>query len=228
MLRVVALSGGFSRPEACAELAKNRGMIASFSRALLEDLRHQMTDAEFDALARRRDRRNLPGLGEQDRGMSDAWRAVDAYLAGKLLGDDPALDAALSANAEGGLPAIDVSPVQGKLLHLLARARRRPARSSRSARSAAIRRSGWPARCPTDGRVVTLEIDPHHAEVARANLDRAGVGDRVEIRVGPALETLARCRPRAKRPSISSSSTPTSRTTPITFRRRSIWRGRAR
>jgi fructose-bisphosphate aldolase class I len=49
VLRVVALSGGFARPEACAELAKNRGMIASFSRALLEDLRHQMTDAEFDA-----------------------------------------------------------------------------------------------------------------------------------------------------------------------------------
>ena len=48
VLRVVALSGGFSRPEACAELARNRGMIASFSRALLEDLRHQMTDEEFD------------------------------------------------------------------------------------------------------------------------------------------------------------------------------------
>ena len=49
VLRVVALSGGFARPEACAELAKNRGMIASFSRALLEDLRHGMSDAEFDA-----------------------------------------------------------------------------------------------------------------------------------------------------------------------------------
>ena len=49
VLRVVALSGGFARPEACAELAKNKGIIASFSRALLEDLRHQMTDAEFDA-----------------------------------------------------------------------------------------------------------------------------------------------------------------------------------
>ena len=49
VLRVVALSGGFARPQACAELAKNRGMIASFSRALLEDLRHQMTDTEFDA-----------------------------------------------------------------------------------------------------------------------------------------------------------------------------------
>jgi fructose-bisphosphate aldolase class I len=49
VLRVVALSGGYARPEACAELAKNRGMIASFSRALLEDLRYQMTDAEFDA-----------------------------------------------------------------------------------------------------------------------------------------------------------------------------------
>ena len=122
--------------------------------------------------------------------MSDAWREVDAYLAGKLLGEDEALDAALKANAEGGLPAIDVSPVQGKLLHLLARAA--GARRILEIGTLGGYSTIWLARAvPEDGRVVTLEIDPHHAEVARANLDRAGVGEKVEIRVGPALETLA-------------------------------------
>jgi predicted O-methyltransferase YrrM len=122
--------------------------------------------------------------------MSEAWREVDAYLAGKLLGDDPALDAALRANAEGGLPAIDVSPVQGKLLHLLARAG--GARRILEIGTLGGYSTIWLARALSeDGRVVTLEIDPHHAAVARANLDRAGVGARVEIRVGPALETLA-------------------------------------
>jgi len=122
--------------------------------------------------------------------MSDAWREVDLYLAGKLLGDDPALDAALEANKAGGLPAIDVSPVQGKLLHLLARAA--GARRILEIGTLGGYSTIWLARAvPEDGRVVTLEIDPHHAEVARANLDRAGIGGRVEIRVGPALDTLA-------------------------------------
>ena len=122
--------------------------------------------------------------------MSEGWRDVDLYLAGKLLGEDAALDAALAANQASGLPAIDVSPVQGKLLHLLARA-------AGACRILEIGTLGgystiWLARAvPADGKVVTLEIDPRHAEVARANLDRAGVGDRVEIRVGAALETLA-------------------------------------
>ena len=122
--------------------------------------------------------------------MSDAWRDVDLYLAGKLLGDDPALDAALKANEAGGLPAIDVSPVQGKLLHLLARAT--AARRILEIGTLGGYSTIWLARAvPTDGKVVTLEIDPHHAAVARTNLDRAGVGEKVEIRVGPAIATLA-------------------------------------
>ena len=76
---------------------------------------------------------------------------------------------------------------------------RRQARSSRSARSAAIRRSGWPARCRPDGKVVTLELDPHHAEVARANLERAGLSELVDLRVGPALESLAALACRGRR-----------------------------
>jgi predicted O-methyltransferase YrrM len=122
--------------------------------------------------------------------MSEAWQDVDAYLAGKLLGDDPILDAALRANEEGGLPAIDVSPVQGKLLHLLARAA--GARRVLEIGTLGGYSTIWLARAvPEDGRVVTLEIDPHHAAVARANLDRAGIGTRVDIRVGAALDTLA-------------------------------------
>lgn len=122
--------------------------------------------------------------------MSEQWSAVDAYLADKLLGDDPALAAALAANAANGLPAVDVSPVQGKLLHLLAR-------SAATRRILEIGTLGgystiWLARAlPPSGRLVTLEIDPHHAEIARANVDRAGVGDRVDIRLGPALDSLA-------------------------------------
>ena len=122
--------------------------------------------------------------------MSEAWREVDRYLAGKLLGEDAALDAALRANAEAGLPAIDVSPVQGKLLHLLARAA--GARRILEIGTLGGYSTIWLARAlPDDGKVVTLEIEPHHAAVARANLDRAGLGKRVEIRVGPALDSLS-------------------------------------
>lgn len=122
--------------------------------------------------------------------MSEAWREVDRYLAGKLLGEDAALYAALRANAEEGLPAIDVSPVQGKLLHLLARAA--GARRILEIGTLGGYSTIWLARAlPDDGKVVTLEIEPHHAAVARANLDRAGLGKRVEIRVGPALDSLS-------------------------------------
>ena len=122
--------------------------------------------------------------------MSDAWAKVDTYIAGKLLAPDPALDAALAANAAGGLPAIDVSAVQGKFLHLLALA-------TGANRILEVGTLGgystiWLARAlGEDGRLVTLEIDPHHAAVAKANVDRAGVGKKVEIRVGPAADTLA-------------------------------------
>lgn len=118
------------------------------------------------------------------------WAAVDDYIAAKLLGDDQQLTDALAANAAGGLPAIDVSPVQGKFLHLLAKAV--GAKRILEVGTLGGYSTIWLARAlPSDGRLITLEIDPHHAEVARANLDRAGVADKVEVRVGPALETLA-------------------------------------
>lgn len=123
--------------------------------------------------------------------MSVASAEVDAWIADRLIGDDPALDEALARNAAEGLPAIDVSPAQGKLLHILAR-------SIGAWRILEVGTLGgystiWLARAlPDHGVLVTLEIDPHHAEVARANLDAAGVGDKVEIRVGPAVEMLTR------------------------------------
>ena len=114
---------------------------------------------------------------------------VDAYIARQLLADDPALTAALAANAAAGLPAIDVAPVQGKLLHLLAA-------MSGARRILEVGTLGgystiWLARAlPRDGRLISCEIDPHHAAVARANLVRAGVAGQVEVRVGPASTTL--------------------------------------
>lgn len=120
----------------------------------------------------------------------EMWHAVDDYIAGHLLADDPALAAALAANEAGGLPAIDVSETQGKMLHLFARMM--GARRILEVGTLGGYSTIWLARAlPEDGRLVTLEIDPHHAEVARGNLARAGVADRCEVRIGPAVETLA-------------------------------------
>lgn len=127
---------------------------------------------------------------DRTRPPDPGWAAVDDYIAGHLLGEDAVLAAALDANEAAGLPAIDVSAAQGKMLYLLAR-------MCGAARILEVGTLGgystiWLARAVGEGgRVVTLEIDPHHAEVARGNLDRAGVGERVEILIGPATETLA-------------------------------------
>lgn len=116
-------------------------------------------------------------------------RDVDTLLDRILAGDDPELQAALAASDAAGLPPIAVSAQQGKFLNLLATA-------TRATRILEIGTLGgystiWLARAAgPGGAVVTLEYEPKHAEVARANLDRAGVGKRVKILVGPALETL--------------------------------------
>jgi predicted O-methyltransferase YrrM len=117
------------------------------------------------------------------------WCDVDGYVGGLLVGPDPALDAALAANAAAGLPAIDVSPAQGKLLHLLARAT--GARRILEVGTLGGYSTIWLARAlPADGRLVTLEVDPRHARVARENLARAGLDGVVEVLDGPALQTL--------------------------------------
>jgi predicted O-methyltransferase YrrM len=122
--------------------------------------------------------------------MSEAqWTAVDRYFADELLPDDPVLDAALEASVAAGLPSINVTPNQGMILHILARA-------IGAKRILEIGTLGgystiWLARAlPADGRLITLEADSKHADVARANLARAGLADIVEVRLGRALDTL--------------------------------------
>ena len=122
--------------------------------------------------------------------MTDSWDRVDTYIGEKLIGDDAILAAALAHNAENGLPPIDVSAAQGKMLYLLAQ-------MAGARRILEIGTLGgystiWLARAlPDDGALVTLEVDPMHARVAQANLDRAGLSNRAEIRVGPAMDSLA-------------------------------------
>lgn len=114
---------------------------------------------------------------------------VDEFLDTTVVGDDPALSAAREASDAAGLPQIAVSTQQGKFLSLLAGAIK--ARSVLEIGTLGGFSTIWLARgVGPDGRVLTLEYEPKHAEVARANIDRAGVGDRVEVVVGPALETL--------------------------------------
>ena len=114
---------------------------------------------------------------------------VDAFLDATVLSDDPALSAALAASDAAGLPKIAVSAQQGKFLSVLAGA-------IQARRILEIGTLGgfstiWLARgAGPEGRVLTLEYEPKHAEVARTNIDRAGVGDRVEVVVGAALDTL--------------------------------------
>jgi predicted O-methyltransferase YrrM len=119
----------------------------------------------------------------------ERWAEVDRYVADLLVPSDPALDAALAANVAAGLPAHDVSPTQGRLLELLARVR--GARRILEVGTLGGYSTIWLARgMAPGGRLVTLEREPHYAEVARENLARAGFADVVEVRVGPALETL--------------------------------------
>jgi predicted O-methyltransferase YrrM len=121
--------------------------------------------------------------------MTQTWTAVDQYIVDHIVPSDAALDEALRASTAGGLPAINVSPAQGKMLMLFAKL----------AQARAILEIGtlggystiWLARAlAPGGRLVTLEYEPKHAEVARANLARAGLSDVVDVRVGAALDTL--------------------------------------
>ena len=121
---------------------------------------------------------------------SKTWSAVDDYIVSSLFEADPVLDAVLAANRDQGLPAIDVSAAQGKLLSLLVRIR--GAKKVLEVGTLGGYSTIWMARgLPADGKVVTLELDPHHAKVARSNFERAGVSGKVDLRLGPALQSLA-------------------------------------
>ena len=117
------------------------------------------------------------------------WTKVDRYITKLFAPSDPALEAALKASAAAGLPAISVTPNQGKLLHLLARAQR--AKKILEIGTLGGYSTIWLARAlPQNGHLVTLEADPKHAKVAKANIARAGLGKIVELRLGNARETL--------------------------------------
>jgi predicted O-methyltransferase YrrM len=119
----------------------------------------------------------------------ERWEIVDRYLTDLLLPSDPALSAALADSAVAGLPAINVSPPQGKFLHLLARIR--GARNILEIGTLGGYSTIWLARAlPPGGRLVTLESEAKHAEIARANIARAGLNGIVELRLGRAIETL--------------------------------------
>jgi predicted O-methyltransferase YrrM len=121
----------------------------------------------------------------------ELWTDVDQYLADLVVRPDAALDAALATSKAAGLPAINVSPGQGKLLMLLARIH--GARRILEIGTLGGYSTIWLARAlPRGGRLITLEADPKHAEVAQANLARAGVDGAVEIRLGRAGDTLPR------------------------------------
>ncbi len=127
------------------------------------------------------------------------WQRVDDYLATTLIDDDSTLTEAVSDSIAANLPAIEVTPLQGKLLQLLAR-------MSGARRVLEVGTLGgystiWLARgIPHDGRVVTLEVEQKHADVARANLERAGVSEKVEIVVGRGADTLPRIAERGDEP----------------------------
>ena len=117
------------------------------------------------------------------------WRAVDAYFNETLIGRDSVLEATLKANAAAGLPSIDVSSAQGKMLTLLARM----AGAKKALEIGTL--GGYSTICiarglPPDGRVVSIEYSDRHAKVARANIAHAGLADRVEVRAGAALDIL--------------------------------------
>ena len=117
------------------------------------------------------------------------WTEVDEYFGDHLLKSDAALDAILAANRKAGLPPIDVTPLQGKFLELLVR-------MSSARRVLEIGMLGgystaWMARAlPSDGRVISLELEQRHADIARKNLESVNLSDRVEIRVGRAADSL--------------------------------------
>lgn len=120
---------------------------------------------------------------------AENWKAADDFLADTLVGHDAVLDAAIAAQHDAGLPSIEVAPVSGKLLHLLARIA--GARRVLEVGTLGGYSTIWLARAVGEqGRVVTVEAEPANAALARRNLDAAGVGRRVDIRIGRGAEVL--------------------------------------
>lgn len=129
----------------------------------------------------------------------EQWVAVDNYITDLFVPADPALEGALQSTIDAGLPRINVAPNQGKLLHILALSH--GARRILELGTLAGYSTIWLARAlPPDGKLITLEANPKHAEIARTNLDRAGLSDQVEVRLGAALETLPKLEAEGQEP----------------------------
>lgn len=117
------------------------------------------------------------------------WTDADALIEHQMIGDDPVMTSIVAANKAAGLPAIDVSPAQGRLLEVLVR-------TSGAKRILEIGTLGgystvWMARAlPEDGRIVTMEMEPLHAATAKANFERAGVAGKIDLRLGAAIASL--------------------------------------
>ena len=123
--------------------------------------------------------------------LEQTWQSVDDYFESRLGLSDDILDAALSDSNKAGLPAINVTPAQGKFLALIVRAMR--ARRVLEIGTLGGYSTIWMAReLPDDGELITLEISPKNAQVAQGNLDRAGISDRIRILVAPASDSLKR------------------------------------
>ncbi|WP_348262700.1 O-methyltransferase [Telmatobacter sp. DSM 110680] len=120
----------------------------------------------------------------------EVWKQVDQYFVDALIAPSERFDFALEVNRKAELPAIDVTSLQGKFLEVLVR-------GTSSKRILEIGTLGgystlWLARAiPDDGIVMTLELEPHHAQIAKQNLEAAGFADRIDLRIGPAADTLA-------------------------------------
>jgi predicted O-methyltransferase YrrM len=129
----------------------------------------------------------------------NTWTAVDRYVEQTLVGTDAVLEQTLKATEAAKLPPISVSAPQGKLLYLLALTR--GARSILEIGTLGGYSTIWMARAlPPEGRLISLEIDPKHAAVARSNIELAGLSEKVDIRIGPALETLEKIQTEGKGP----------------------------
>ncbi len=121
--------------------------------------------------------------------MNETWARVDSFIVDHLVPTDPALEKALSTNAAAGLEPQDVAPNQGKLLHILARIA--GARRILEIGTLGGYSTIWLARAlPDDGSIVTVEADPTHAEVARSNIETAGLAGQAELRIGRAVDIL--------------------------------------
>src|ERR1017187_4097164 len=129
----------------------------------------------------------------------EKWAAVDSYITNLMVHQDDALDAAVNESKAAGLPAISVTPSQGKMLQILALMQ--GAHDILEIGTLAGYSTIWLGRAlPSDGRLITLELEPRHAKIARANIARAGLGGVVEVREGRALDTLAQLAAEGRRP----------------------------